>query len=108
MRGSRQIREEQLVDNPCPCDAHRTLLVAGWMGRHDHAAPPALGSHWDLRTIVKAARHLAFRALLKLISWEVQTRLHKRMIEIGVDILPRVINAKPAREARTAPVPYCP
>src|SRR6266700_1356917 len=79
-----QIREEQLVDNPCPRNANRTLLVAGWMGRYHHAAWHALGANRHVWTIIEAAHHLAFRALLGLIRRQVQTRLDERMIENGV------------------------
>src|SRR5512135_384926 len=75
----RQIREEQFVDNPCPRDAHRTLLIAGRMGRHDHAAQHTLGSHRHLWTVVEAAHALAFRTLLELIRRQVQTRLNERV-----------------------------
>ena len=54
-----QIREEQLVDNPCPRNANRTLLVAGWMGRYHHAAWHALGANRHVWTIIEAAHHLA-------------------------------------------------
>jgi hypothetical protein len=76
-----QIREEQLVDNPCPRDAHRTLLVVSWMGRHNHSAQYTLGSHRHLCTVVEAAYSLAFRTLLDLIWRQVQTCLNERVIK---------------------------
>ena len=54
------------------------------MGCHDHTAEHTLGSHRNLWAIVEAAHHQAFWALLELIWGQVQTRLHKRMIQYGV------------------------
>jgi hypothetical protein len=79
-----QIREEEFIDDTRTRDANWTLLVANWMGRYHHAARRALRSHRYLRTIVEAAHHLTFWALLELIWWEVQTCLDKRMIKGGV------------------------
>ncbi len=76
-----RVGEEEFIDDARPRDANRTLLVALGMGGHHHAAQHALGSHRHLWTVVEAAHHLAFRALLELIGGQVQTRLHERMIE---------------------------
>ena len=77
----RQIREEQFVDHARTRDTNRTLLLASWMGCHDHATGHALGSHRDLWAVVEAAHDLAFRALLELIGGQVQARLDERVIE---------------------------
>jgi hypothetical protein len=65
----------------CSRDAHRTLLVASWMGRHHHAVEHALGPYRDLRAIVEAAHRPTFWTLLQLIRGQMQTRLDKRVIE---------------------------
>ena len=79
-----QIGEEQLVDHPCPCDAHRTLLGACWMGRHHHSAQHTLGSHRHRLAVIETADHLAFRALLDLIGRKMQTRPDERVIKDAV------------------------
>jgi len=79
-----QGRPEQLVDHPCACDAHRTLLVAGWMGRHHHSAQHTLGSHRHRLAVIETAHHLAFRALLDLIGRKMETRLDERVIKNAV------------------------
>ncbi len=63
-----QVCEEEFVDHTCTCDPNGTLLCPGGMGRHDHAAGHAIGSHQNFGAIVEAARHLAFGTLLKLIG----------------------------------------
>src|SRR5258708_22978195 len=80
----RQGSEEQLVDDACARDAHRVLLLACGMGGDNHAAVYAIGSDRHLWTVVEAAHHLAFRALLKLIGWQVQAGLNEWMIEDAV------------------------
>jgi hypothetical protein len=46
---------------------------------------PAVGGHaLRARAVIEAAHHLAFWTLLKLIRWEMQTGLDKRMIKRGV------------------------
>ncbi len=84
MRGSRQIGEEEFVDHARARDANRTLLLAGWMSRHHHAARHPFRPYRDVRTVVEAAHRLAFRTLLKLIGRQVQTRLDERVIEHAV------------------------
>ena len=79
-----QVGEEEFVDDACTRDAHRTLLLAGWMGGHHHAARHALRPHWHFWAVVEAAHDLTFRTLLELIGGQVQTRLDERMIEHGV------------------------
>jgi hypothetical protein len=37
MRGSRQVGEEEFIDDARTSDANRTLLLAGWVSGHDHA-----------------------------------------------------------------------
>ena len=80
-RPLRQIGEEEFGDDVRTRDTDGTLLLVGWMGGHHHAAEHALGSQRHLWAVVEAAHHLAFRALLVLIWWQVQTRLDERMIE---------------------------
>src|ERR1700686_2079537 len=79
--GLRQVREEQFVDHTFACDTHWALLFAYRMGGHYHAVGRSLGAHRDLGTIVEAANHLAFWALLNLIRRQVQTRLKEWVIE---------------------------
>src|SRR4030095_5738959 len=76
-----QFREEEFVDHARTCGANRAFLFASRMGRYHHAARHALGSHRHVGTVVEAAHHLAFRALLELIWWEMQTCLDARMIK---------------------------
>src|SRR5712692_1055566 len=77
----RQVGEEEFVDDACTRDTHAALLLGSLMRGYDHAAEYSLGSHRDLWTVVEAAHRLAFRPLLKLIGWQVQTRLNERMVE---------------------------
>src|SRR5215469_11424883 len=77
----RQRSEEEFVDDTGPREANRTLLFAGRMGGYHHATWRTLGTHQHLWAVVEAAHHLAFRALLKLIGRQVQTRLDERVIE---------------------------
>src|SRR6266699_541617 len=82
--GERLLREtgkEEFVDDARTRDANGTLLGAGWMGRHDHAAQHALGPHRHLWAVVEAAHDLTFWTLLELIRRQVQTRLNERMVE---------------------------
>ena len=58
----RQVREEEFVDDACPCDANATLLGAGWVGCHHHAQPHALGSHWHFWAVVEAAYCLTLQS----------------------------------------------
>ncbi len=80
----RQVGEEEFIDAARPRDPDGTLLVAGGMSRHHHAAEHARRSHRHLRTIVKAAHHLAFRTLLELIGRQVQACLDEGMVEHAV------------------------
>jgi hypothetical protein len=57
-----QIRQEELIDDARASDANGTLLLAGWMGRHDHAARSALGAYGYPRAIVEATHHLALQS----------------------------------------------
>ncbi len=80
----RQIGEEEFVDHSRTRDANGALLFASWMSGHHHPARHTERSHWHFWTVVEAAHHLAFRALLELIGGQVQTRLDERMIKHGV------------------------
>src|SRR6266568_7778459 len=84
MRGSRQVGEEEFVDDARTRDPNGTLLFARRMRCHNHAAAHALGPSRYLRAVVEAAYHLTFWTLLDLIRGEVQTRLDERMIEYRV------------------------
>jgi hypothetical protein len=64
----REVGQEEFVDDPCPCDPNRALLFAHGMGRDDHAVRHTLRPDRHLWTVVEAAHHLAFRALLELIG----------------------------------------
>ncbi len=77
----RQRGEEKFIDDTRTRDANRTLLVAGWMSRHHHAAPHPLWPHRHLWAVVETAYHRAFRALLDLIRGKLQTRLDERVIK---------------------------
>ncbi len=79
--GSRQVGEEEFVDDPCAFDANWTLLFASGMRGHDHATQHAIGPHRHRLAVVEAAHDLTFRTLLDLIGGQVQTRLNERMIE---------------------------
>src|SRR5690348_8658038 len=76
-----QIREEEFVDYAFTCHANRTLLSALGMGCHHHAIQHPRRSNWYLRAVVETAHESTFRPLLKLVCWEMQTCLHKRMIK---------------------------
>jgi hypothetical protein len=83
-RGERSLREtceEEFVHNARARDPNGTFLFRGWMSGHHHAAQHTFGSHWHFRAVVEAAHRLTFRALLKLIWWEVQTCLDEWVIE---------------------------
>jgi hypothetical protein len=80
----RQGGEEEFVDDPCSGDPNGTLLVAGRMRGHYHPASHVCRPYWHLRTIVEAPHGLTFRALLRLIRRQVETRLHERVSEHGV------------------------
>ncbi len=80
----RKVGEEEFVDDACARDPDGTFLFRGGMGGHDHAAQHACRSHRHLWTVVETTQHLAFRALLDLIRWQVQTCLDLRVIEGGV------------------------
>ncbi len=82
--GSREVGEEQFVDHPRTCHAHRTLLLASLMSSHDHAARHTLNSHRHSRTVVETVHDLTFRTLLELIGREVQTCLDKWVIKHAV------------------------
>ncbi len=84
MRGSRQVGEEEFVDDAGTRDANRALLFARGMSCHDHAAQHPLGPYRHRRTVVEAPHERTFRSLLELIRGQVQTRLDKRMIEYRV------------------------
>jgi hypothetical protein len=103
----RQVREEQFVDDACTCDADWTLLLPGGVGGHDHAAGGSLGSHRDLRAIVEAAHHWAFRALLELIRGQVQLRLNQRMIEQAI-VFPTGHKHEPSYIGEHGPVAVLP
>jgi hypothetical protein len=51
--------EKEFVDHARTGDAHRTLLLAGRMGRYHHPAPLPICSHRHLRAVVEAAHGLA-------------------------------------------------
>jgi len=76
-----QAGEEEFVDDAFPRDANPALLFAGWMGRHHHAAMHALRAHWHIRAVVEATHSLAFRTVMELIGWQVQTCLNQSMIQ---------------------------
>jgi hypothetical protein len=80
----RQGRPEQFVDHAFSCDPNGTLLFSGRMRRHDHARERSLKPHRDWGTIVEAAHHLAFGALLHLIGEQVQACLNERMVEQAI------------------------
>src|SRR5258708_29155479 len=80
----REVREEQFVDDARTCHSNRAFLLPCGMRGHDHATGRLIGSDGDLGAVVEAAHHLAFRALLKLIRWEVQTRRNARVIEEAI------------------------
>ena len=77
----RQVGEKEFVHNTRTRDTNGTLLFAGWMRGHHHAAEDALGPHRHVWAIVEAADDLAFGTLLEQIGRQVQTRLNQRMIE---------------------------
>jgi len=77
----REVREEQFVDDPCACHPNRALFLSCRMRGDDQAAGRTIGSHRNLRAIIKAALHLTFGALLYLIRWEMQPGRDARMIE---------------------------
>ena len=90
-----QIREKQFVDHAFSCDAHRAFLFARRMRCDDHAEGCLIRFYRDRGTIVEAAHHLAFGALLKLIRGQVQARPDERTIEQAV-----VFAARHKRKAR--------
>lgn len=76
-----QVGKEEFVNDTLTRDTHWTLPFASRVSCYDHAASHAFGPHWHLWTVVEAAHHLAFWALLELIWWEVQTCLNQWMIQ---------------------------
>src|SRR5690242_18581760 len=79
-----QVREKEFVNNACTCDANGTLLFARGMGRYHHTACDALGAYRHAWTIIEAAHHLAFRALLGLVGGQMQACLDEWMIQHSV------------------------
>src|SRR5579875_3165536 len=53
----RQGGEEEFIDDALTRDAHRTLFLAGWMGRYHHAAGHTLSPHKHFRAVVETAHH---------------------------------------------------
>jgi hypothetical protein len=79
-----QSGEEEFVDHACTCDANRTLLFPGGMGRHHHATQHTLRSHRHFRAVVETADDLTFRTLLGLVGGQLQACLDERVIEYAV------------------------
>ena len=78
-----QCCKEEFIDDPRAGDANRTLLESLRMSRYHDAAQHRLWPYRHRLAVVETASQLAFRALLDLVGWQMQTSLDEGMIKDG-------------------------